>query len=321
MTIHKKYLSIPNFYAARRVLDLSQVLIEEKVDGTNFSFGNLGDKLVMNSRNHMMWKWSTRDSAESHVPQFDGFGAVAKFKELFPNVFGKIQELGRFLIFGEFYGAGIQKRLNYCGQEKRFIFFDVFDVENDRWLPMAEFSEVCEKLELPTVPVLYTGPPDNSVFEELVKKKSVVAASNGIDSALEGIIIKGLNADLDHHGERIIAKYKSEEFAEISLTQKELANVRKKKGETAGLDFARAISRKYVTESRLENCLEKFRSESKGMTIKIIPEVIKYMTEDVLKDLAEEDRVDNLFELKLVQKSVSAESAILFKEWLKSNGN
>ncbi len=321
-TIYKKYSSIPNFYKCRRVYELPQVVVTEKVDGTNFSFGTLPDKHVMNSRNHMMWKYSKRDNTEAHVPTYDGFGAVARFKEFFPDAFNTLEEYGRNLIvFGEFFGKGIQKRINYCGDEKKFVFFDMFDVDEDKWVGHFEFEEICFNLKIPTAPVLWSGPPNKDKFEELMTMKSVIASRHGIDDISEGIIIKGLFGDVDEHGERVIVKYKSEEFAEVSLEMHDLAAMRRKKGEMGGRDYGDLLAKKYVTESRLENCLEKFRGESKEMTIKIISEVITYMADDAMKDLIEEDKNNELFDEKLIRKAFGNNSAILFKQWLKNNGN
>lgn len=321
MTIYKKYSSIPNFYSSRRVLDLKEVVVTEKVDGTNFSFGSLPDKLVMNSRNNMMWKFSKRDKTEAHVPSFDGFGAASRFKELFPNVFDRLEEYGRnLIIFGEFFGKGIQKRINYC-DNKKFVFFDIFDVDEDKWLGHFEFLEICSNLKIPTAPLLYSGPPNKEKFEELLTLKSVVAREHGIDDISEGIIIKGAFADVDDHGERIITKYKSEEFAEVSLSQKDAAAMRRKKGQAGSLDYADEVANKYINESRLENCLEKFRSESKEISIKLIKDVIDYMSEDAYKDLLEEDKNNQLFEEKLIRKAFGKNTAVLYKNYLKKNEN
>lgn len=321
-TIHKKYSSIPNFYKSQRVYELPEVVVTEKVDGTNFSFGILPDKHVMNSRNHMMWKYSKRDKTEAHVANFDGFGAVNRFKDSFPKAFDTLEEYGRNLIvFGEFFGRGIQKRINYCGDEKKFVFFDIFDVDEDKWVTHFEFEQICFNLKIPTAPLLYAGPPNKDKFEELVAMKSVIASRHGIDDISEGIIIKGPMADVDEHGERIIVKYKTEEFAEVSLEMHDLAALRRRKGESGGRDYADALAQKYVTNSRLENCLEKFRSENKGMTIKIISEVITYMANDAMEDLIEEDKNSELFDEKLTRKAFGNNSAILFKQWLKNNGN
>lgn len=316
MTIKKKYQSIPNTYSDSRVFYLDEVVVTEKVDGTNFSFGIYQDSWMMNSRNNMMWK--KQHGRESHVPQFDGFGAVDRFKEIYmlDSLFENLEKIGKIMLFGEFYGPKIQKRINYSNN-KDFVFFDAFDMKSEDWIPWDEFVDICQQLGVAYVPVLHLGPPDSKLFDKLALAKSVVASLNGFpDQISEGIVIKGTTNQKDKHGERIIAKYKSDAFNEVKLSFGEKSKVNKKREDQDKVIYATDLAKKYITMPRLDNCLEKMRGENKPMSMKIIPDIISYMSDDSLKDMFEDDKSNNMFDEKAFRKAASRETVDLYKSWL-----
>lgn len=318
----KKYQKIPNFYRpeAQSVFALDDVVALEKIDGTNFSFGVDSKGFpTMNSRNNVMWIDKGHPAGPAHVIQFDGFNAVGRFLELHEEAFEKLKKSGRkMIIFGEFYGQGIQKRIQYS-EDKRFAFYDAFDIDTLKWLDWADFKAFAEFLNLPLVPELYIGPPKLSVFEKLVKEKSTQAKLNGIEEEQisEGIVIKGLVGEKDKWGERLIIKYKSDEFSEKKGTNKKKVDPEKVKKGMEQRAYAIELAEAYVTQGRLDNCLEKMRGESLPMDLTIMREVIKYMQNDVFEDVSDEEKDHPHYNQVSLYKQIGTHSAMLYKQYLK----
>lgn len=138
-----------------------EVVVTEKLDGTNACIGITEDgRMFTGSRS----RWIT--------PQEDNYGFAAwaeKHKE-------ELLELGDGRHFGEWWGAGIQRR--YGLQEKRFSLFNVF-----RW---AETRPAC----CGVVPVLYMGVFDTAAIDgvlEALQTNGSVAAPGFMKP--EGIVV------------------------------------------------------------------------------------------------------------------------------------
>ena len=141
-----------------------EVVVTEKIDGTNAQVYVNDDmtEVVAGSRS----KWIT--------PEADNFGFARWVREHREELL----KLGPGSHFGEWWGAGIQRRYNL--NEKRFSLFNVH-----RWADDATRPACCH-----VVPVLWRGPFDelnvNAILQGLVEKGSV--ASPGFMKP-EGIVI------------------------------------------------------------------------------------------------------------------------------------
>jgi hypothetical protein len=120
----------------------------EKIDGTNIRLHFDGERVLIGGR---------KDSALIPTPLHD------YLTESIDNV-GLATWSGMFdgpvTIYGEGFGAGIQKGGGY-GAEQRFIVFDV-RIE-DWWLDWENVTDIAEKLGYPTVPFLGTASIDRAV--------------------------------------------------------------------------------------------------------------------------------------------------------------
>jgi len=65
-----------------------------------------------------------------------------------------------FYILGEIYGKGVQDLAYVDGNEKHFRVFDIYVGEptGGHYLDADEVKDICQKLDIDTVPVLYSGP-------------------------------------------------------------------------------------------------------------------------------------------------------------------
>ena len=100
-------------------------------------------------------------------------------------------ELGEgIILYGEIYGAGIQKNYEYGLEEMEFAAFDI--KINGEYLP-TEVTEVITQdlLELPHVEVLYEGKWDQDIQDDFVFKNFI----EGTKVPHEGIVIKDISGD------------------------------------------------------------------------------------------------------------------------------
>lgn len=121
-----------------------QCVITEKVDGTNAQIRVLPDgRVIAGSRN----RWIT--------PEADNYGFARWVKEHEDE----LRALGPGAHFGEWWGAGIQRR--YGLDVKRFSLFNV-----SRWGTAATFPPDC----CDVVPALYAGDFSSTVVENELAK-------------------------------------------------------------------------------------------------------------------------------------------------------
>jgi RNA ligase (TIGR02306 family) len=90
-------------------------------------------------------------------------------------------------IYGEIYGAGIQKNYDYGLTEMEFNLFDV-TVDNE-YQPTSITEWIAKYLELPHVPVLYVGPWSQEIQDKFVFNNFI----EGTKVPHEGIVIKHVN--------------------------------------------------------------------------------------------------------------------------------
>lgn len=115
------------------------------------------------------------------------------------------QEPTDIVLYGEGYGAGIQKGGLYR-EEKDFILFDVL-VGGKWWLEMDAVKSVAATLEIDTVP--YLGRMDLSQIVDLVR----TPFHSKIGTAMaEGIVARPIETLFDRRGERVIIKLKTKDF-------------------------------------------------------------------------------------------------------------
>ncbi|MFA6358677.1 MAG: RNA ligase family protein [Candidatus Omnitrophota bacterium] len=165
----------------------------EKVDGTNIRVKWLGDTIVFGG---------TTDNAQ--LPA----NLVARLHELFPSpdVFrAAFPECdGGVCLYGEGYGAGIQKGGKYCTHQD-FVLFDV-NVAG-WWLRRDDVKDVSEKMSLDAVPVVGEG-----TLADCVKMARSGFQSSWGEFTAEGIVARPTVELCTRNGERIITKIKHRDF-------------------------------------------------------------------------------------------------------------
>ena len=184
----------------------------EKIDGTNIrieleSSGNPEDGIIMSFKGR---------TDKAVIPEH----LLTKLNWLFDrehlmevlNITDETQDCN-ITLYGEGYGAKIQKGGNYISNDVNFI---LFDVKIDKWwLDREAIKDIANKLGINAVPLMgYMTIPEAI---EYVKKgfKSTIAENKDYDA--EGLVLKAPCGLLKRDGERLITKIKTVDFRKYQL--------------------------------------------------------------------------------------------------------
>lgn len=181
----------PEFEALKNI----EWTFTEKVDGTNIRVVWDGHKVYFGGRT---------ENAQIPSP------LVTKLNELFmgtrmEQVFEQAFGGDKAILFGEGYGAKIQKGGGNYSDAQEFI---LFDVKVGSWLlSRANIEDVANKFSLQVVPIVATGSLNDGV--QLVKNG---LKSHWGDFYAEGLVAKPSVDLFTRKGDRIITKIKREDF-------------------------------------------------------------------------------------------------------------
>lgn len=184
----------------------------EKIDGTNIrielaSSGNPEDGIIMSFKGR---------TDKAVIPEH----LLTKLNWLFDrehlmevlNITDETQDCN-ITLYGEGYGAKIQKGVNYISNDVNFILFDV--KIGKWWLDRESIKDIADKLGINVVPLMgYMTIPEAI---EYVKKgfKSTIAENKDYDA--EGLVLKTPCGLLKRDGERLITKIKTVDFRKYQL--------------------------------------------------------------------------------------------------------
>lgn len=165
----------------------------EKIDGTNIRIIYSNGEFVIKGRT---------DNADIPKELHSTItNMLVKRKHLFDSMFAN----KTVTIYGEGYGAKIQKGGDYSPQQK-FIAFDVM-IENT-WCEYDTFKSICDTLEIDRVPEL-------NIIQTI--KQAVEYVKRGFRSNIGTAMAEGVVGKLqynlyDNRGKRIVIKLKTKDF-------------------------------------------------------------------------------------------------------------
>ena len=174
-----------------KFLENNKWVYTEKVDGTNIRIGWDGETVKIGGKT---------DNAQLHIDLIDELNRlfpVDKFKAIYPET--------KMTLYGEGYGAGIQKAGKNYRPDKSFVLFDV--LINEFWLSRENVSDIAGKLNIPAVPIIGSG----TIFEMLDVVKAGIKSQWG-DFIAEGIVARPEVELWARNGQRIITKVKHVDF-------------------------------------------------------------------------------------------------------------
>lgn len=168
----------------------------EKIDGTNV--GIVWDGYAV----HFQGRSETSLLPSKLVEYLMNTFLSDEVQELFEQKFGEM----KVVLFGEGYGAGIQKGKAYRS-DLAFILFDVYLPEKDLWLKRDAIEDIAQSFNIEAVPVIMTGTLPEAV--EFVKTRPNSTIGN---AKMEGLVCKPLEEVRDRMGNRVVVKVKYKDF-------------------------------------------------------------------------------------------------------------
>lgn len=256
--------SYPSVYAlghkaVEGILD-GEVVVEEKIDGSQFSFGLLGGQLLCRSKG----KDQHPDAPDN---LFQKATDVVKTLPLRPN----------YVYRCEYLSKPKHNALAYARTPKNhLIVFDV-EVSNQSFLTPAEKQREAERLGLEHVPLIRIGRIENyEAFAALLKTPSVLGGCT-----VEGVVIKNY-AMFTAEKKIAAAKYVSEKFKEVQSHEWKNANPTMK-------DIIGQIGDSLHTEARWQKAVQHLREVGRleGSPRDIGP-LIREIPDDVMRECADE---------------------------------
>lgn len=191
-----KYTDIESFRKWHSIFE-GEVIINEKIEGTNARFA-YRDRLWVGS--HTQAKKLDGDTWWTHV---------AKKLELED----KLKNFPDLIFFGEVYGGSVQKKKYMEGPPYgkaglELLIFDVFDLNEFKYLDYDKAKGLAEEAGFDWVPELYRGPFTSLAdFEPLADGQSLIA-----DHIREGFVIRPSHEKYNDKLGRVIAKLHGQEF-------------------------------------------------------------------------------------------------------------
>lgn len=169
----------------------------EKIDGTNIGIVWDGHKVSYQGR-------TERAQIPAHLMNklIEMFGGTVN-EELFEQKFGEMH----VILFGEGYGAKIQKGGGNYRSDVSFILFDVYLPEQNLWLKRDAVEDIAKTVGVDVVPIVYEGNIAGAVEFIKGKPKSTIGVAD-----MEGIVCKPAVDMLDRMGRRLIVKIKVCDF-------------------------------------------------------------------------------------------------------------
>lgn len=210
-------------------LFFDEVRVEEKVDGSQFSFGVLNGELVCRSKGVQL----NLDEPEKMFAK-----AVETARELEPRL-----QAG-WVYRGEYLQKPHHNALAYDRVPMRHIvLFDIM-IGEESYLNRNSLVEEGERLGLEIVPEVFRGKVEDAAqFEKLMDRVSFLGGAK-----IEGLVIKN-HTRFGKDGKSLLGKFVSSEFREIHAGEWKKAN-------PTSSDIRQILAGKFCTEARWHKAVQ-----------------------------------------------------------------
>lgn len=260
--------SYPSIYAighkAIEELFATPVLIEEKIDGSQFSMAKIDGQLVCRSKGAQL-------IVDEPEKMFSRAIETAKALDLHPNWVYRCEYLQKpkhnTLVYGRV-------------PAQNLIVFDICPALEE-YLPYPEKKAEADRLGLETVPILHTGMvTDIEMFKSFLERESILGGCK-----IEGVVVK--NYSLFTMEKKVaLGKYVSEAFKETNSKDWKDRN-------PSGKDFVQTLIEKYKTEARWNKAIQHLRDAGQlegsprdiGLLIREVPNDILAEHEIEIRDV------------------------------------
>ena len=275
----KKYDSIPRYgkQGTRDILG-TEVVVMEKLDGANASFGIIGGELKMFSRNQELNEHNTLRGFYDWVKQ------NVNQNLLFPNK----------IYFGEWL---VPHTVQYKKEvQNEFYLFDIYDVKTDTYLDWNITVQAAIHLGIRTPEVFFRGELHSMTDVDKYLGQSELTE---IPNTGEGIVVK------DYEGQQFV-KIVSDKFKETKYT---------KQPSLDRTDIGALID-SVLTPQRVEKLIHKkidLGLLPTELDVTDTGNVLKALSSDVVNDIFEEEM--HIF-LDMLRKKISKKTPIVVRELL-----
>ena len=238
------------------------VTVEEKVDGSQFSFGRIGETILMRSKGKQL----VLDAPEK------------MFQKAVDSVMSMNLPDG-FVFRGEYFQSPKHNTLVYSRVPAgNIIIFDI-DRGNQDYLSHSEKSALAATLGLETVPLLFQGKIESvEQIKSLLPKESCLGGAEP-----EGIVIKNYSR-FAADKKILMGKYVRPEFKEQNAEEW-------KKSNPSGGDIIQDLIGVYRSEARWAKSVQHLRDAGKlEQSPRDIALLLKEVEADIQKECAEEIR-------------------------------
>lgn len=169
----------------------------EKIDGTNIGIVWDGHRVTYQGR-------TENSQIPAHLANklIEMFGGDIN-EELFEQKFGEM----KVILFGEGYGAKIQKGGGDYRSDCSFILFDVYIPEQNLWMTRDSVEDIAKSFGIEVVPIIFTGTLNKAIDYVKTSPKSTIGTAN-----MEGLVCKPIVEVKDRRNRRVLVKIKVKDF-------------------------------------------------------------------------------------------------------------
>jgi hypothetical protein len=247
-------------HAAITALLMDDVLVEEKLDGSQFSFGVFDGELRCRSKG----KDQPLDAPDKMFEP-----AVASIRSL------EAKLVPGWTYRGEYLAKPQHNTLPYDRVPRSLI--ALFDINpcHGQWLKRSEKEAEADRIGLEIVPVLFEGRLESiAVFEELAKQTSFLGGPQ-----IEGVVIKNYHR-FGRDGHPLFGKHVREDF-------KEQHSVEWKAKHQSMADIRDELGKRFQAPARWQKAVQRLRDDGR---LTNSPKDIGTLIKEVQKDLGDEIR-------------------------------
>lgn len=266
LQMYESWHSYPSIFAighaALAELFLDDVLVEEKVDGSQFSFGRFGGELRCRSRGAVINVLAPDNMFKAGV-----------------EVAGSLDLVDGYTYRGEYLGKAKHNALAYDRHPVgHTIIFDI-NTGHEQYMAYDDKAAEAKRVGLEVVPALYRGRvEDVTMFRKLLDTVSVLGGQK-----VEGVVVKNY-ARFGRDKKALIGKFVSEHFKEVHA-----GNWRKEN--PSGKDLLGQLIDSYKTPARWAKAVQHLREAGRlegsprdiGLIVKEVPEDVLRDCEDAIK--------------------------------------
>lgn len=182
----------------RSFIDGEDVVVFEKLHGTNtaIKYDTNTQQFMVKTRNN----WIERSPKSVHWKAFDSLNYDTR---------DWLRNNPQYVLYGE--GVGDVKGFKYGlqGGAIQFFAFDIYDVEEERFLDYDESKKIYDAFNILQPPFMGIHKHNYTELLKLAAGKSNVSGANHV---MEGVVVRPLAERMNHRGQRVIYKIISPEY-------------------------------------------------------------------------------------------------------------